>query len=138
MAVVKQACGVVGELRVSLVLKADIRPGFGPELTGKLRLKLPSRLADPTQPRQGRKPLLVNGSVSTIAMTSTGCLTSAASSVRATGRMAVASTSATTMSPATTVTWLNPTPGGAAATSPRCDPPFGVARRDHRPRGGVR
>ena len=38
MAVVKQACEVVGEFgpRVSLVLKADIRPGFGAELTGKL------------------------------------------------------------------------------------------------------
>lgn len=38
MAVVKQACDAVGEFgpRVSLVLKADIRPGFSAELTGKL------------------------------------------------------------------------------------------------------
>ena len=38
MAVVKQACEVVGEFgpRVSLVLKADIRPGFSQEMTGKL------------------------------------------------------------------------------------------------------
>lgn len=38
MAVVKQACAVVGQYgpRVSLVLKADIRPGFTGELTGKL------------------------------------------------------------------------------------------------------
>ena len=38
MAVVKQACEVVGEYgpRVSLVLKADIRPGHTGELTGKL------------------------------------------------------------------------------------------------------
>lgn len=38
MAVVKQACEVVGQFgpRVSLVLKADIRPGFTGELTGKL------------------------------------------------------------------------------------------------------
>lgn len=38
MAVVKQACEAVGEFgpRVSLVLKADIRPGFSGEMTGKL------------------------------------------------------------------------------------------------------
>lgn len=38
MAVVKQACAAVGRFgpRVSLVLKADIRPGFTGELTGKL------------------------------------------------------------------------------------------------------
>lgn len=38
MAVVKQACEVVAQFgpRVSLVLKADIRPGFTGELTGKL------------------------------------------------------------------------------------------------------
>jgi uncharacterized protein YqgV (UPF0045/DUF77 family) len=38
MAVVKQACEVVGRYgsRVSLVLKADIRPGHTGELTGKV------------------------------------------------------------------------------------------------------
>ncbi len=38
LAVVKQACEVVGQYgpRVSLVLKADIRPGRSGELTGKL------------------------------------------------------------------------------------------------------
>ncbi len=38
LAVVKQACEVVGTFgpRVSLVLKADIRPGRSGELTGKL------------------------------------------------------------------------------------------------------
>lgn len=38
MAVVKQACEVVGEYgpRVSLVLKADIRPSHSGEMTGKL------------------------------------------------------------------------------------------------------
>ena len=38
LAVVKQACEVVGRFgpRVSLVLKADIRPGFSGELTGKV------------------------------------------------------------------------------------------------------
>ena len=38
LAVVKQACAVVGRFgpRVSLVLKADIRPGFSGELTGKV------------------------------------------------------------------------------------------------------
>ena len=38
MAVIKQACDVVGRYgsRVSLVLKADIRPGHTGELTGKL------------------------------------------------------------------------------------------------------
>jgi uncharacterized protein YqgV (UPF0045/DUF77 family) len=38
MAVVKQACDVVGRYgsRVSLVLKADIRPGHIGELTGKV------------------------------------------------------------------------------------------------------
>jgi uncharacterized protein YqgV (UPF0045/DUF77 family) len=38
MAVIKQACDVVGRYgsRVSLVLKADIRPGHAGELTGKV------------------------------------------------------------------------------------------------------
>ena len=38
MTVVKQACDAVGRYgsRVSLVLKADIRPGFSGELTGKV------------------------------------------------------------------------------------------------------
>jgi uncharacterized protein YqgV (UPF0045/DUF77 family) len=38
MAVVKQCCDVVGRYgsRVSLVLKADIRPGHTGELTGKI------------------------------------------------------------------------------------------------------
>lgn len=38
MGVVKQACGAVGRYgsRVSLVLKADIRPGHTGELTGKV------------------------------------------------------------------------------------------------------
>lgn len=38
MAVVKQACEVVGQFgpRVSLVLKADIRPGHTGEMTGKI------------------------------------------------------------------------------------------------------
>ncbi|MDI9629503.1 MAG: thiamine-binding protein [Acidobacteriota bacterium] len=38
MAVVKQACEVVGRFgpRVSLVLKADIRPGYSGEITGKV------------------------------------------------------------------------------------------------------
>ncbi len=38
MAVVRRACDVVAEVspRVSLVLKADIRPGHSGELTGKL------------------------------------------------------------------------------------------------------
>ena len=38
MAVIKQACLAVNEMspRVSLVLKADIRPGFSDELTGKI------------------------------------------------------------------------------------------------------
>lgn len=38
MAVIKQACEAVGESdpRVSLVLKADIRPGYTGELTGKV------------------------------------------------------------------------------------------------------
>ena len=38
LAVVKQACEVVGRFgpRVSLVLKADIRPGFSGELSGKI------------------------------------------------------------------------------------------------------
>lgn len=38
LAVVKQACEVVGRFgpRVSLVLKADIRPGYSGELDGKL------------------------------------------------------------------------------------------------------
>lgn len=38
MAVVKQACEVVGQFgpRVSLVLKADIRPGRTGEMTGKI------------------------------------------------------------------------------------------------------
>ena len=37
LAVVKQACEVVGRFgpRVSLVLKADIRPGYSGELSGK-------------------------------------------------------------------------------------------------------
>ena len=38
MAVVKRACEAVGEVspRVSLVLKADIRPGFTGQLTAKV------------------------------------------------------------------------------------------------------
>lgn len=38
MTVIKQACDIVGEFapRVSLVLKADIRPGYSGELTGKV------------------------------------------------------------------------------------------------------
>ena len=38
LAVVKQACEVVGRFgpRVSLVLKADIRPGYSGELSGKI------------------------------------------------------------------------------------------------------
>ena len=38
MAVIKQACEVVGQYgpRVSLVLKADIRPGHSGEMTAKL------------------------------------------------------------------------------------------------------
>ncbi len=39
MAVIKECCDVVGAMapRVSLVLKADIRPGFTGELDGKLQ-----------------------------------------------------------------------------------------------------
>ena len=47
MAVVKQACEAVGAdgNRVSLVLKADIRPGHTGELTGKVE-RLEARLND--------------------------------------------------------------------------------------------
>lgn len=46
-AVVKQACEVVGRYgpRVSLVLKADIRPGYSGELTGKVE-RLEAALAE--------------------------------------------------------------------------------------------
>ncbi|MGB3954521.1 MAG: thiamine-binding protein [Brooklawnia sp.] len=47
MSVVKQACDAVGRYgpRVSLVLKADIRPGYSGELTGKVE-RLEAALAD--------------------------------------------------------------------------------------------
>ena len=49
MAVVKRATEAVGAYsgRVSLVLKADIRPGFTGELTAKVR-RVEERLADPS------------------------------------------------------------------------------------------
>lgn len=47
MAVIKSACDRVGEFapRVSLVLKADIRPGYSGELTGKVE-RLEAALRD--------------------------------------------------------------------------------------------
>ncbi len=49
MAVVRQCCEVVGRYgsRVSLVLKADIRPGHTGELTGKVA-RVESALVDPS------------------------------------------------------------------------------------------
>ncbi|WP_375400722.1 MTH1187 family thiamine-binding protein [uncultured Amnibacterium sp.] len=58
MAVVKQATEAVGDYgsRVSLVLKADIRPGHTGELTGKLK-RLETALADePADPRLDPSP----------------------------------------------------------------------------------
>lgn len=50
MAVVKRACDAVGRYgsRVSLVLKADIRPGYSGELTGKVA-RVEAALASPPQ-----------------------------------------------------------------------------------------
>ncbi len=47
MAVIKEACDAVGKVspRVSLVLKADLRPGFTGELTGKVE-RLNAHLSD--------------------------------------------------------------------------------------------
>lgn len=53
MAVVRDACQAVGAFgpRVSLVLKADIRPGHSGELTGKIE-RLESALSAGSQPQR--------------------------------------------------------------------------------------
>lgn len=53
-AVVKRATEAVGRYgsRVSLVIKADIRPGYSGELTGKLE-RLEAAIGDVTAPGQG-------------------------------------------------------------------------------------
>ena len=57
MRVVKRACEVVGRYgsRVSLVLKADIRPGHTGELEGKVA-RVESALADRTEPSASSGP----------------------------------------------------------------------------------